>query len=189
MRKEWIVALALAAVLSGCASPRRHMAPRQHAQKEWHSPVEILLRYADAKGNVTRQAMEAGLKRDFAAADTNHDGVLEKDEVRAVNDQRWQEDKSAYSPLVDWNGDGIVDFNEFSETARSLFDDLDADGNGVLTPEELRTAPPGAEEHKAGENGQGAQGHHRGRRHPGGGEDGGQGGDDGGQDGGGNDGD
>ena len=69
--------------------------------------------------------MEAGLKADFAAADTNHDGVLELDEVRAVNDKRWSEDASASSPLVDWNHDGVVDFDEFAATARSLFDQMD----------------------------------------------------------------
>ena len=43
--------------------------------------------------------MEAGLRKDFAAADTNHDGVLEPDEMRAVNEKRWTEEQVGDIPL------------------------------------------------------------------------------------------
>ena len=136
--------------------------------------MQILLRYAGKDGRVTRAQLEAGLRRDFDAADLNHDGVLEQDEVRAVNDQRWKEDQSAVSPLQDWNGDGVVDFDEFAGTARALFVDYDADHNGVLTPDELhpgRAAPPGA-----GQPDQQDHPQHRGRRGGGGPPGGGSGG-------------
>ncbi len=45
-------------------------------------------------------------------------------------------------PLVDWNQDGYVDFAEFAGTARSLFVELDRDGDGRLTPKEMGTAAP-----------------------------------------------
>lgn len=181
------VAIALAVFLAGCASHghRRGEGPdgargaggAKH-EEEWHSPVAMLLRYADKDGKVTRAEMEAGLRRDFDAADTNHDGVLEMDEVRAVNEKRWNEDQAAASPLVDWNHDGVVDFNEFAATARSLFDQLDTNGDGVLSPQELN--PRGTPQSKPnGEGGQTPGGHRRGGR--GGRGQGGQGGgDDGG---------
>jgi uncharacterized membrane protein YgcG len=175
-------ALAAVAVLAaGCAShePR----PSGKCQAEWHPPVEMLTRYAEKNGNVTRADMEAGLRKDFDAADTNHNGVLDKDEIRAVNEQRWNEDKSATSPLVDLDGSGVITFDEFAGTARSLFDQLDTKGTGVLTAQQLKAmqcAPRsrGGE----GEQDEGRPGGHR----RGGGRGGGGGG---GNDGGGDDGD
>lgn len=136
--------LALAVLTAACSSHE----PQLRREAEWHPPVGILLKYADANGGLTRQQLEAGLRRDFDAADLNHNGVLEPDEVRAVNATRWDEDQSAISPLQDWNGDGVVDYGEFAATARALFNEFDADGNGVLTPNELR---PGAVRGEKGE--------------------------------------
>ena len=149
MRKAPVRMLAIAAalLLAGCGGhrpgpgggPDDPGGPGGRHEEEWHAPVQILLRFdANHDGSVTRAEMEAGLKAEFAAADANHDGVLELDEVRAVNNKRWGEDQSAASPLVDWNHDGVVDFDEFAATARSLFDQMDANGDGVLSPAELK---------------------------------------------------
>src|SRR5450755_3666416 len=70
----------------------------------------LLLRYdADHDGVVTKAEMEAGLKADFAAADTNGDGCLDPSEVRAENLARSTRDGAQASPLLDWNLDGCVD--------------------------------------------------------------------------------
>ena len=127
----------LALVLSGCG----HRPPEEREPKEapFHAPVEILLRYdANHDGVVTREEMETGLKADFAAADTTHNDCLDADEAAAVNHARWAEGLSTTSTIVDWNHDGCVDFNEFANTARSLFDEADRDGDGKLSPKELR---------------------------------------------------
>ena len=154
-------------VVAGCGG--RPEEPPPHRAEDWHSPVQMLLRYVGPDGNLTRAQLEAGLHKDFEAADVNHSGVLEADEVRAVNQQRWNEDQSAVSPLQDWNGDGVIDFNEFAATARALFNEMDLDHNGVLTPKELR---PGRERSKDGQDGRGDG---RGGP-PGGGQGGGRGG-------------
>ena len=164
-----MLAIAAAVLLAGCGShrpgpeggPDGPGGPGGRHEEEWHAPVQILLRFdANHDGSVTRAEMEAGLKADFAEADTNHDGVLEPDEVRAGNDKRWSEDASASSPLVDWNHDGVVDFDEFAATARSLFDQMDTDGNGVLTPKELkpRGSGPGQGEKGGEQRGHGGRG-------------------------------
>jgi hypothetical protein len=124
--------VALAAMLASCSTdhPQRKPPPEQ-----WHAPVAMLEKYADKTGVVTRAAVEAGLKADFDKIDVNHDGCLNQDEVRAENQRRWQLDASTYSPLIDFKQNGCVDFQEYSETARSLFDQLDRNGDGKLTPE------------------------------------------------------
>jgi Ca2+-binding EF-hand superfamily protein len=152
--------------LAGCASSRHRHRGEDHRPR-WHPPVNMLLRYDfNHDGSITRSEMEQGLLADFDAADTNHDGRLEPGEVRAVNEMRWRRDASTTSPLVDWNHDGVVDFDEFAATPRSLFDQLDTDGNGILSPKELN--PPqkrSGTEHRSG-------GHKAGGRHRGGDGDG-----------------
>jgi hypothetical protein len=99
----------------------------------------LLLRFdANHDGVVTREEMEAGLKADFAAADTNGDGCLGPAEVRAENDRRLARDGAEASPLVDWNLDGCVDLKEFSNTAHSYFDLADKTKDGRVTQLELR---------------------------------------------------
>jgi Ca2+-binding EF-hand superfamily protein len=44
-------------------------------------------------------------------------------------------------PLIDWNGDGYIDFQEFATGVRSQFQSLDLNGNGEVTIDEFRTAP------------------------------------------------
>jgi hypothetical protein len=39
--------------------------------------------------------------------------------------------------LVDWNHDGCIDYTEFSAAPYSLFDQMDRNRDGKLTPQEL----------------------------------------------------
>jgi hypothetical protein len=127
------LAMLFALLAAGCASsPTGEPPPPQ-----WHPPSEMLEKYADANGVVTRAAMEGGLRADFAAADRNRTGCLDADEVRAINEARWQADASTASPLIDFRHNGCIDFGEFAATPRSLFDQLDKNGDGRLTPKEL----------------------------------------------------
>jgi hypothetical protein len=132
-------ALLFAIALAGCAgAPAHHREP----DKEWHPAVNMLIKYAGKDGTVTRAEMEAGLRTDFAKADYKHKGCLDDDEARAVNEQRFAEDQSAASPLVDFKQQGCIDFGEFAATPRSLFDQLDTDGKGILTQKELHPLQP-----------------------------------------------
>ncbi len=138
-----VMALGAALALAGCASGRSR-APRPQGPA-FHPAVEMLAPYDfNHDGQITRGEMEKGLKADFDRADTNHDGRLDEDEVRAVNQRRLARDASTASPLVDWNHDGYVDFDEFANAPRSLFDQLDTDGNGVLSAAELKAARAGS---------------------------------------------
>ena len=122
-------------VLAACGggSPKLRLAPAE----EWHPAIAMLEKYADKNGIVTRAAMEAGLNADFATADKNHDGCLDEEEARAINQARWKEDESATSPLIDFLHNGCIDFDEFAAAPRSLFEQLDRNEDGRLTPQEL----------------------------------------------------
>jgi len=103
--------------------------------------IRRLLSYdANKDGTITRAEMEAGLRADFAKLDTDHSGTLTADEVRAENARRYQADGPQYSPILDWNQDGVIEFGEFASTTRSLFEELDANQDGELSPSELK--PP-----------------------------------------------
>jgi len=149
-----IAILAFALPVLGCGGASL---PRSHqAAEEWHPPAEMLDKYADKNGMVTRAAMEAGLHADFTKADTNHDGCLDASEVRAVNEQRWQQDQSTASPLIDFEHTGCIGFDEFAATPRSLFDQFDKNGDGKLTPDELhpgRKPSPAKQPPPQGSNG------------------------------------
>jgi Ca2+-binding EF-hand superfamily protein len=133
------LAALLVLLLSGCSTPTRHWLPFETQRiEDWHNPAAQILRYdSNNDGQVTRRELEAGLRQDFWQADTNRDGVLDAEEVRAVNLRRIRIDQSTAIPLIDWNHDGVVDFNEFAAGMRSLFDEYDADGDGVVTLKEM----------------------------------------------------
>jgi hypothetical protein len=149
-------------------------------EAEWHPSNAMLLRFdANHDGSVTRAELEAGLKADFAFADKNGDGRLDPAEVRAVNDQRLRDEGSTATPLIDWNRDGFVDFNEFAAAARSLFDQMDTNGDGVLSPAELNPRAKGAGKAPGKSGGRSGHGHGRGGGGGGGSGGGGQPPDDG----------
>jgi hypothetical protein len=145
MKVEPFLLIATSAILllSGCGGgPPK---PGGVSPVEWHPPSEMLQKYADKTGVVTRAGMEAGLRADFAAADKNRNGCLDEDEARAINEARWKEDASATSPLIDFLHNGCIDFDEFAAAPRSLFEQLDRNGDGRLTQQELHPGrkPPG----------------------------------------------
>jgi hypothetical protein len=140
-------AIFLMLCLTGCASspPKKREAP----EPPKHPMTAMLLPYAAPDGTLTRAQMEAGLKRDFAKVDVNHNGCLDSDEVRAINADRWKEGGSTASPLIDFKQNGCFDFDEYAATARSLFDQLDRDGTGKLTAQQLKPGSKPAQPAKA----------------------------------------
>lgn len=149
------VILAAAMALAACSSePEHHRwnpngTPRN---EDWHSPIGSLMKYdANQDGTLTRAELEAGLHKDFDALDTSHTGCLSSDQVTTINEARLKTDDAAASPLIDWKNKGCVDFDEFATTAHSLFEQTDLNGDGQITPEELKphaghkhTPPPAA---------------------------------------------
>jgi Ca2+-binding EF-hand superfamily protein len=125
---------------SGAGGPNGGIRPLSEQEQN----IRFMLSFdGDSDGTVTRDEMESALRRQFAACDTNHDGHIDIKEMQAENDRRFRVNGSGTSPLIDWNQNGEIDFDEFATTARSLFAELDKDMDGKLTPNELRLVQPG----------------------------------------------
>jgi hypothetical protein len=100
----------------------------------------------NSDGLLDRVEVDTGLRREYAAADGDRDGRLSVNETGDENARRWRADGTAATPLIDWNQDGTVDFLEFANATRGLFDMADSDHNGALSADELvvaRRGPPG----------------------------------------------
>ncbi|HEY0267049.1 MAG TPA: hypothetical protein VGC16_09870 [Rhizomicrobium sp.] len=101
----------------------------------------LLLKYdGDHDGTLTRDELIAGLKAEFAAHDTHHNGCLDADQAAEINQGRVDTDQAAATPVMDWNQDGCIDYTEFSAAPYSLFDQLDLNHDGKLSPQELQRA-------------------------------------------------
>lgn len=134
MRGTFAPFLLLLLLLSACGGQR----PPPQPPAEFHPARSIIEHYdANHDGVITRAEVEQGLRTEFEQADAKHTGCLDADEARAVNEKRWQEDQSTYSPLVDFRQKGCIDFEEFAATVRSLFEQMDADGDGQVDQKEL----------------------------------------------------
>ena len=129
-------------MLSACGGPR---GPRIDPNRppppitETEQSIKLMLSYDEnSDGTVTRQELENGLRRQYAAADLNHDGRIDLREMQAENDRRFRAFGTEASPLIDWNQDGFIDFDEFASTARSVFEEMDKNHDGKLDDNELR---------------------------------------------------
>lgn len=76
---------------------------------------------ADKSGTLSLAELEAQRKAEFAAADTNGDGTLSADELSARALAKFQERQA--------------------ERTQAMLDNLDNDGNGSLSEDELGTGP------------------------------------------------
>jgi len=169
-----LAALALTACSGRPQPPPWMRAAEKPRDENYHGGnAAILLKYdANHDGTVTRAELIAGLKAEFAAHDTRHNGCLDADEAAQINQARVDADQSTATPVMDWNQDGCIDYTEFSAAPYSLFDQLDIDHDGKLTPKELQRAgakPRDAQPQEPGEEHRGGGGRRRGEGPPPGG--------------------
>jgi Ca2+-binding EF-hand superfamily protein len=152
--------MALTVPLLGCAGrPSRAPAEAPRPPEFRGGPNAILLQYdANHDGTVTREELVAGLQTEFARLDTNHGGCLDAAQISAINQQRLAVDQSTATLLQDWNQDGCVDYREFATAAYSLFDELDANRDGKVTPEEFNPRPARAPRPQPPQAGRGPRG-------------------------------
>ncbi|MCE9523295.1 MAG: hypothetical protein K8S25_12795, partial [Alphaproteobacteria bacterium] len=89
---------------------------------------------------LTRDAMDAGLKTELTKWDKSGDGELSNSEVGPLNDALREENVGA-SPVTDWNGDGHVDFQEFAAGWRTMFELCDRNRSKTVSLRELGHSP------------------------------------------------
>jgi len=111
---------------------------------------------ANGDGVVTAQAFEEAAKARFQRLDANHDGVIDAEELAAI--QKRMEERRAEHPeagrgpgggggalaRMDADQDGRITEAEVLTASRTRFAALDADKDGVLSPAErsARRGPP-----------------------------------------------
>jgi hypothetical protein len=100
------------------------------------------LKAADTNGDGMLSKTEAAslprIAANFDAIDANHDGQVTLDELHAFMKARHGQAGQRMFKSADANGDGKVSREEFLAQAAARFDKLDANKDGVLTPDELK---------------------------------------------------
>ena len=93
MRRLLLILLSTLA-LAGCGGTRQPPPWMRSAEKprdeNYHGGnAGMILKYdADHDGTLTRAELIAGLKAEFAAHDTHHNGCLDSDQAAAINQER-----------------------------------------------------------------------------------------------------
>ncbi len=112
---------------------------------EWFNRLDT-----NRDGAITQDEAKAAsaerIAKSFERFDANHDGMITRDEMRAAGEARREEMKAeaaARFKAADKNGDGLLSKEEASagmpRVARN-FDQLDANKDSALSPEELAAA-------------------------------------------------
>ena len=132
--------------------------PPQPGEHHGRGHLMEKLRAADTNGDGLISRQEAAalpmIAKNFDAIDTNHDGQLSMDEIKAYFQAQRQAKAAAWFKKIDTDGDGRISKAEAQANAPRLyahFDQIDTNGDGYITPEELAAA---------------RQNHHRGGQQP-----------------------
>ena len=89
----------------------------------------------DGDGKVAVSELDARHKEFLAEADKDGDGNITKDEMKAFHEARMDDHKARMFP--DANNDGKVSRREFEDAARDRFNEIDENGDCLLTEEEM----------------------------------------------------
>ncbi len=131
---KFLLAVLCVAATASCAGPRGNPAAVELEQQ-----VRLMLSYDEnSDGVVTREELEDGLHRQFAAIDGGRRGYLDAQQVQAEDNRRSRVLGASYSPMVDMHRNGMIDFDEFAALPRAIFDRLDRNDDGRLDDSELR---------------------------------------------------
>src|SRR5262245_46065691 len=136
-----IVLLATGPFLQGCQTlglsggdPPRRFATQANANCARLQPLVTA-----SDGSLSRTQMEDALKAKYAKADADKSGDLSAAEVAPINDELRRQNVGA-SPVMDFNGDGRVNYQEFGSGWKTMFD-LCGGGDEVVTQADMTHSP------------------------------------------------
>jgi hypothetical protein len=120
------------------AAPAPAHAPRHHMPGHFKRGPKHSLEHWDRNrdGRVEIAELPPGHRERWAAADTDRDGVLSKDELRAFHAQR----ALRHFDAADKNGDGALEAGEVDPRRWARLRTADGDGDGKVTRQELEMA-------------------------------------------------
>lgn len=134
--------LVLSVLLQACSMLGDDEPPQRHyAAAGANADCQRLAPYVvNTDGTLSKSDLDAGLKAEFKKWDKNGDDQLSQAEVQPLNDYL-RSLKINASPVMDWNGDGHVSFDEFASGWRTMFDFCVREGSTVVTKADLERSP------------------------------------------------
>lgn len=89
----------------------------------------------DGDGKVAVSELDAHHREFLGKADADGDGFVTREEMRALRQAMKAEHEARRFP--DANNNGVVDRREFEDAARVRFTELDKNGDGLISRDEL----------------------------------------------------
>jgi len=134
-----VVLLATVPLLQACSmlggdKPARRYASQTNPDCARLQPV------ANPGADLTRPQMEAWLQTTFKKSDTDGSGELSMGEAAPVNESLRSLNVNA-APVMDLNGDGRINFQEFASGWRTMFDYCAHGGADVVSQNDMLRSP------------------------------------------------
>jgi hypothetical protein len=110
---------------------------------------QVTTREAEGSGDggITAAKHAATASKRFEMMDTNKDGKVSAAEISASHGAEsivWANHPESNADKIrrlDTNRDGVLTVSEYTSGSQRMFEELDTDGNGVLTPAEMMIEP------------------------------------------------
>ncbi len=135
-----LVLLASAPLVQGCTLFGGGEKPRHYASETNPACARLKPLVTNPNGDLSKSEMEAALQALFKKADVDGSGELSMTEVAPTNDALRGLNVGA-APVMDVNGDGRINFQEFASGWRTMFQ-LCAHGSGdVVSQNDMQNTP------------------------------------------------